>query len=349
VTGTDAGQYFLVISNVAGVVTSSVVPLTLIAPANLFESAASAEGAVAFYPLNETGDPASSYVIAVDNAGGFDGVYGSMVQDGNPLYNIAGPQPSDGFPAFSDTNTAAFFTTDVPDFESQITVPPLYLNTNTVTLTAWINPFEQQGAYAGIVFCRGSGDMVAGLDFIAFTNATVTSIDLGYHWDNDANTYTWQSGLMPPINQWSFVALVVTPTNATVWLMNTNGITSATHTYNHVVQAFDAQTTIGNDPYDSTGSRGFYGAIADVGILNSALSQAQVTALYNAALNVPPPLPIQIAETGGHTQITWSWPGAASLLQATNLAGPWVTNSGATSPYYVTPVQPQQFYRLLIQ
>jgi hypothetical protein len=191
--------------------------------------------------------------------------------------------------------------------------------------------------------------MVAGLDFIEFTNEVSTNIDLGYHWNDDINTFTWQSGLVPPTNRWSLVALVVTPTNATFWLMNTNGITSATHSYNHVVQAFDAQTTIGNDPYDSSGSRVFSGVIADVGIFNSALSQAQVTALYNAALNVPPPLPISIAETGGRIQVTWSWSGAASLLQATNLGGPWATNSGATSPYYVTPVKPQQFYRLLIK
>jgi hypothetical protein len=265
------------------------------------------------------------------------------------LYNIGGPQPVDGFPAFSTTNTAAMFTNDVADYEDQITLPPLNLNTNTVTLSAWINPTNQQGPYVGIVFCRSSGDMVAGLDFIEATNATSTNFDLGYHWNDDIFTFTWLSGLVPPTNQWSFVALVVTPTNATFWLMNTNGTQSAIHTYPHVVQAFDAQTLIGNDPYDASGSRCFSGEIADVGIFNSALNQTQIANLYNAAQSVPPAVPLSIVEVSGQVQVSWSWLGASALLRATNLAGLWTTNSGATSPYLVTPTAPQQFYRLLIK
>jgi hypothetical protein len=40
-----------------------------------------------------------------------------------------------------------------------------------------------------------------------------------------------------------------------------------------------------------------------------------------------------------------SW-GAGALLQATNLAGPWTTNTTATSPYTVLPTNGQTFYRL---
>jgi hypothetical protein len=46
------------------------------------------------------------------------------------------------------------------------------------------------------------------------------------------------------------------------------------------------------------------------------------------------------------SQLTLTWPGLGKLLQATNLAGPWLTNNTAQSPFPVTPSQPQMFYRI---
>ena len=46
---------------------------------------------------------------------------------------------------------------------------------------------------------------------------------------------------------WSLVALVVTPTNNTVYLINTNGLQFSTHIYNHVPQIFEGPTLIGGD------------------------------------------------------------------------------------------------------
>ncbi len=45
-----------------------------------------------------------------------------------------------------------------------------------------------------------------------------------------------------------------------------------------------------------------------------------------------------------HPGLNWS---IGTLLQSSNLAGPWWTN-GATSPYYLTPTNWQMFYRLLL-
>ena len=41
-----------------------------------------------------------------------------------------------------------------------------------------------------------------------------------------------------------------------------------------------------------------------------------------------------------------SWPGNGLLLQATNVAGPWVTNAGVTSPCVVVPKERWMFYRV---
>ena len=38
---------------------------------------------------------------------------------------------------------------------------------------------------------------------------------------------------------------------------------------------------------------------------------------------------------------------SGTLLEATNLSGPWVTNP-AVSPYTVVPTNAQMFYRLLL-
>jgi hypothetical protein len=49
---------------------------------------------------------------------------------------------------------------------------------------------------------------------------------------------------------------------------------------------------------------------------------------------------------GNNLQLTWP---QGVLLQATNITGPWVTNTTATSPFTNSPTASQMFYRVLIQ
>ena len=48
--------------------------------------------------------------------------------------------------------------------------------------------------------------------------------------------------------------------------------------------------------------------------------------------------------SGSNLQLTWAY---GTLLQATNITGPWTTNI-ATSPYTVTPTGPQMFFRVQV-
>src|SRR5262249_8223348 len=152
-----------------------------------------------------------------------------------------GPRPiEDGLPGFSEGNFAAQF--NFFGEPSHVTVgAPWGLNTNMVTITAWIHPNGGQLSSAAIVFNRGGGSDIQGL------NMTTDGGSLGYTWNNDPGTTGFNSGLQPPQNQWSFVALVVTPTNATIHLMNTNGILSAGNILNHGPAAFAGATMIGDD------------------------------------------------------------------------------------------------------
>lgn len=58
-----------------------------------------------------------------------------------------------------------------------------------------------------------------------------------------------------------------------------------------------------------------------------------------------PPVTFSIQSVLG-TQITVQW-SQGTLMQATNLHGPWTSNS-ASSPYIFTPSAPQQFFRQIL-
>ncbi len=277
----DAANYDVVVTNSFGSVTSSIVNLSLVVPSGeAYESAVLAAGPMAFYELNETDDSTNLNTAAYDFVGGYVGRYGSGVQNGSPHYGVAGPTASAGFPGFAANNAAARFTTG--QGLSQITAPAWNLNTNTVTLMAWIYPTGTEPAATGIIFCR-SGSTVAGLDYTTFTDPSGNPT-LGYTWNNEYSTYTWDSGLTAPVGQWSFVALVVTPSSATIHVMNAGGLVSATHIYPHTVQAFAGPTLIGDDSIDGgNGGRAFGGTMDDVAVFNRALSKSDLTTLFYAA------------------------------------------------------------------
>jgi hypothetical protein len=327
VSAGDAASYDVIVSNATSTATSAAGTLTILTPSETYETAIANALPYAFYQLNDTGDPAAcGGTLAVDNGGGFNGVYGNTVQNGNIAYNIAGPTSSDGFPGFSAANKAASFINLSPG--SRITLPALNLKTNTVTMMAWIKPSGPQGFFEGIVLSRG-GDTIAGLNYSGSTDLGGNTT-IGYTWNNEGESYNWNSGISAPASIWSLVALVVTPTNATIHLMNTNGLVSATHTYPHVVQSFNGTTFIGADSADGgNGARGFAGVIDDVAIFNRALSKTELAGIFSTAsgvstyapiiVNQPSPLSLYAGQTaqfnvaaGGSEPLTYQWQKAAT-------------------------------------
>ena len=280
---------------------------------------------VAYWRLNETNGSS----IAVDAMGQYNGTYGAAVLSG-----VAGPQPPD-FLGFEITNTAAQFVNGVNN--SWITIPALNLNTNTVTITAWIYPLGSQAAYTGLVFCR-SGSTVAGMNYDG------TGTDLGYTWNNDSGSWGWSSGVQPPANQWSLVAIVVQPSNTTVYLVNTNGLQTATNFLSQPNQAFAGTGTIGTDTYSSA-ARVFNGVMDEVAVFNEALTPTQVEQLYENGHELPQ---VQIGLQMSGANLTLSWP-QGTLLQATNLAGPWSALANAVSTFSVSPTNSAMFFRILLQ
>lgn len=310
----NAADYTVVITNIAGAVTSSVANLTFITPSGAYEAAMTTNSPLAFYTFSETSDPSTGAVVANDSAGSFSGTYGTSAQ--NAFNGILGPQATaDGLVGFPDGNTALG---TVGAANSFVTLPAFNLGngagTNTLTITTWIKPQGAQAASSGIVFCR-AGSTVAGLGFLANGSS-----HLGYTWNNDAATYNWDSGLVPPAGVWSMVSLAVTPTNATIYLFNTNGFLSATHAYTHVAQKFDGPTLIGEDSLSS--ARTFNGSIDEMALFGQSLTANQLLTLFSAASGVsafPPsigsdprwtPASVYIGQSAG---ITVSATGTAPL------------------------------------
>jgi hypothetical protein len=166
--------------------------------------------------------------------------------------------------------------------DSFVSIPPLNLNSNTVTITAWIKrDGEQAESDTGIVFSR-NGNTTAGL-CLGHGEGWTVNHHLGYNWNNDGKAWDWDSGFFVPVNEWVFVALVVEPAKATLYLSD-GTLSSAINEIDHRIEEFDGVTRIGHDVH--TEGRYFKGTIDDVRIYNYALSQAEVEALYEGTLGI---------------------------------------------------------------
>lgn len=142
-------------------------------------------------------------------------------------------------------------------------IPALNLNTNTITMSAWIKPNGPQNDWAGIIFCRG-GSNTSGLSIL-------NNNELRYHWNG--GEYNWSSGAYAELDKWNHVAMVIEPAQMTIYL---NGI-AYTRTTNHATEEFDVATRIGNDAAQT--SRTFNGQIDEVCIWNRSLSQDEIREL----------------------------------------------------------------------
>ncbi len=250
----DAGTYTVVLTNPYGT-QESAASLTVTAPAKY--AAAVADGnPVGYWRLDE-----ATGTTAYDSWGGHDGASTAGVTN-----NIAGPRPAT-FAGFDAANTAYQFAGEA----AKVAIPALNLNKATVTIVAWIYPIGDQVDYAGVVFSRGG--TATGLDY-------TTGQQLGYHWNDTASTYSWSSAMYPSVDQWNFVALVVTPQSGTIYLDSGSGLQSSENTVEHAPASFADPLRIGVDSPD--GGRGFKGIIDEVAVYDRALTQAEITALANA-------------------------------------------------------------------
>jgi hypothetical protein len=235
---------------------------------------------------------------------------------------------------FTGTITGATWTTGVEGTgglafngtnATYVTIPALNLNSDTVTISGWVKRNGTQSGWNGIVFTRDSSS-ACGLHF-------GTANELRYTWNDAGSTYNWNSALIPPNGQWTFVALVISATNAKIYMQPLGGsMTSATNNVANAAGAFNGVTIIGGDSNSS--SRFINASIDEVRFYNTSLSATQIAALANPA----PTVAAAAAATPGSvtgTTTSLSALGASNIYNESSLTYTWTATSvpsGATVP-----------------
>lgn len=137
-------------------------------------------------------------------------------------------------------------------------LPDLNLTSNTFTISAWIYPFGIQNDYTGIVMNDGQA---AGFNFNGGNNS------LGYHWPGGA--WWWNSGLIVPPNEWSYVAMVAYPDSMVLYL---NGVPSK-----HVAKLDPVYLgALRIASYQGWNGRYFSGMVDEVALWNRSLSREEI-------------------------------------------------------------------------
>lgn len=283
ITAAQGADYQLVASNAGGSAsnvppaTVTVLPATVITAGTNYAYAIMTNTPADYWRLNENnGSP-----LVYDNGpGGHDGNAGA-----NLTLGAVGPQ-SPTFPGLEAANTG--IQTANGTLNDYVTVPALNLNTNTVTMLAWVNPNANQLQGTGIMLSR-SGNVSNFCSGLSYDTQLYPSGDytLNYIWNGDL----WQlpasdSGLQVPQGIWSLVALAVSPTNATIYVINTNGLASFTRVATHTNCPFSNPFLIGNDTFDNAGHRTFNGSIDEVAVFSHTLTSSQILALYSKASGI---------------------------------------------------------------
>jgi hypothetical protein len=147
----------------------------------------------------------------------------------------------------------------------------LNLQSNTMTVMAWIKPEDIQNSYAAIFMNDGE---TAGFNF---RDNNV----LGYHWPNGA--WWWDSGLRAKEGEWNHVAMVVESNGITLYL---NG-QSAKHTFT-VPEVFFQSVKVGN--YKGWGDRNMKGEVEELSIWNRALSEEEIRLRRHLILSQDSPI-----------------------------------------------------------
>ncbi len=181
-----------------------------------------------------------------------------------------------------------------------VEIPPIGINSDTVTMSAWIKRDGTQSDYTGVYFTRNmpTNNLACGLMF------SPGGTNIGYTWnDNSSATWSWTSGLTVPDNEWCFVALVVEPTQATVYVNEDYAVNSI----DHVEQEFSEPLWLGQCTYSA--DRFFDGQIDDARLYDHALSEAEILAAMQGGEGWPYALG-PVPEDGSLHADTWvnlSW------------------------------------------
>jgi hypothetical protein len=296
-----------------------------------YPSLISANSPLVYYRFREPADPVAANV----------GSYGT---DANGIYVYKANAGQPGLrpplaPGFEAGNNAVVFD----GTGGAVNLPALYLDSDTVTMTAWIKANGAQAPATGVILSR-AGTTTAGIIFDAVNNG---GLELGYNWNDDNSTYNWASGLSVADGEWCFVALAVQPAFATLFSAKASdalSFSSAVNPVAHGPQMFEGTTLIGGDAGFT--DRFFDGGIDEVAIFDRTLTPGEIYSQFASALgNVGPKIFAEpqspsdaiyagdaitfTVDAGGTPALTYQW-----RKDNANISG--ATNSTYSIPSLVT-------------
>ncbi len=323
-----ASNFRIVVSTSGGSVTSSVAGLVRWTIPGTYSGLVESYKPAAYYRFGE-----SSLAKIYDISSAFDGSAMGAVAA------TSGPVPT-GQVGFESPNSAYNIGTATGGIQP-VGTP---INTNTVTITMWLNPNGAQTAFTGLYYTRGLGattNNYVGLQVDRTPGSPGTQLSLA--WAAAPNPYDWHTGVFMEADAWNFVAVAIAPDNAVMYDYTADyGWQTAT-----ISQSFPMPTGlvaggvtgIGIDPNTALANRYFKGAIDEVAVFTRTLSQDEIQKLAMAGFSVN--LSIVPAATGSY-QIGWSY---GTLEWADSVTGTWTDVPGAVSPSYTyTPTSGNQKY-----
>ncbi len=107
-------------------------------------------------------------------------------------------------------------------------------------------------------------------------------------------------------------------------------------------------TVTGTHFIDPTAVNGttYYYVVSAATSLSAAIETANSPMEVSVMPMAPPLIIVSMTPSGNGISITWP---EGNLQSATNVLGPWQDLNEAVSPYRITPIGPQQFYRVKVQ
>lgn len=296
-TAEEQGTYKVSVSNSFGSITSDNAVISLHIPVvGGYEESVYLMSPFAYWRLGET-----SGSTAYDYAGGKNGIYTSD----NTLGQAGAINgDSDKATAFGGAN--------------QIITEPLGLtNTANVTFATWVKPTGRltTNDKTTLLYNRsGSSDKSA-------TGIDIAGGQIAYHWGD--GFYAYRSGLYLLENEWNFVVMSVSATEATFYLGDKQGnLKKAVSTGNHPAINLLARFTLGGDSF--YGERKLIGIMDEAVVFDRTLTLSEVEYLYNLGLVGTGSKPVLIttpvafegldgdsvtltASAKGTPPMTWQW------------------------------------------
>ncbi len=299
------------------------------APGAAYNTLVTADGAAEYLRLNDT----LSLSVAV-NSGTIGAAWNGSYQDaggtlGSPLIakGIVGPRPP-GQPGLEAGNLGVVMTNG---YVSAPICPSL--NGNTLTIAGWLSPEAIASAGdLGWPCWFGAGGM-----HIENSDGRPAR-ELRYHWTSDQH-WGWGSGLVAPADTWTFVALVVEPTKATMYMSDAGVLKSSVNNVSHPAVTVSSPLGLGGNQPGSPG-RTYRGALDEMAVYNRSLTSSEINTLFMIGTGAK--LQLQLGN-GGIIEDTKPV-GTPHHGVNTGVSASWVASStDATIPAPVTRTGVEQF------